>query len=105
RHMLAPSEVSTGSIMPAYPWLYEQVIDKSATAGKISALRTVGVPYEEGYELKATEDLEAQANKIAASLKVDGYEIQSEAEIVALIAYLQRLGTDIKVKSEVAEQK
>jgi cytochrome c oxidase cbb3-type subunit I/II len=105
RHMLAPTEVSTGSIMPAYPWLYEQVIDKSATAGKISALRTVGVPYEEGYELKAIEDLEAQANKIAASLKVDGYEIQSEAEIVALIAYLQRLGTDIKVKNEVAEQK
>ncbi|NOS55250.1 MAG: cytochrome-c oxidase, cbb3-type subunit I [Cyclobacteriaceae bacterium] len=105
RHMLAPTEVSTGSIMPAYPWLYEQVIDKSATAGKISALRTVGVPYAEGYELTANDDLEAQATKITASLKVDGYEIESEAEIIALIAYLQRLGTDIKIKTEVAEQK
>jgi cytochrome c oxidase cbb3-type subunit I/II len=105
RHMLAPTEVSTGSIMPAYPWLYELVIDKSATAGKISALRTVGVPYAEGYELTANNDLEAQASKITASLKVDGYEVESEAEIIALIAYLQRLGTDIKIKTEVAEQK
>jgi len=105
RHMLAPTEVSTGSIMPAYPWLYEQVIDKSETPGKISALRTVGVPYEEGYEQTANDDLDAQAKKITEGLKVEGYEIQNEAEIVALIAYLQRLGTDIKIKTEVAEQK
>jgi len=105
RHMLTPTEVSTGSIMPAYPWLYEQIIEKSATAGKISALRTVGVPYEEGYEQTANDDLDAQAKKIADGLKMEGYEVQNEAEIVALIAYLQRLGIDIKVKNEVAEQK
>ncbi len=105
RHMLAPTEVSTGSIMPAYPWLYEQIIDKTQTPGKISALRTVGVPYEEGYEQTANDDLDAQAKKITEGLKVEGYEIQNEAEIVALIAYLQRLGTDIKIKTEVAEQK
>jgi cytochrome c oxidase cbb3-type subunit I/II len=91
--------------MPAYPWLYEQIIDKTQTPGKISALRTVGVPYEEGYEQTANEDLDAQAKKITEGLKVEGYEIQNEAEIVALIAYLQRLGTDIKIKTEVAEQK
>lgn len=103
RHMLAPTEVSTGSIMPAYPWLYEQVIDKNATAGKINALRTVGVPYEEGYEQVANEELEIQSKKITDGLKIEGYDIPSEAEIVALIAYLQRLGTDIKVKPAVAE--
>lgn len=103
RHMLAPTEISTGSIMPAYPWLYEQIIDKAATVGKISALRTVGVPYAEGYEQTANEELEAQAKKIAEGLKMEGYDIPSEAEIVALIAYLQRLGTDIKVKQTVAE--
>lgn len=96
RHMLTPQEVSTGSIMPAYPWLYEQVIDKSLTAGKIKALRTVGVPYAEGYEHVANDELDAQAKKITEGLKVEGYETQPEAEIVALIAYLQRLGVDIK---------
>lgn len=96
RHMLTPQEVSTGSIMPAYPWLYEQLIDKSLTAGKIKALRTVGVPYADGYEEVASEELDKQALKIAARLKTEGYETQPEAEIVALIAYLQRLGIDIK---------
>lgn len=96
RHMLTPQEVSTGSIMPAYPWLYEQLIDKSLTAGKIKALRTVGVPYADGYEEVANDELDVQARKIASSLKTEGYETQPEAEIVALIAYLQRLGIDIK---------
>ncbi|MFM8912975.1 MAG: cytochrome-c oxidase, cbb3-type subunit I, partial [Flammeovirgaceae bacterium] len=96
RHMLTPREVSTGSIMPAYPWLYEQAIDMSLTAGKIKALRTVGVPYAEGYEAVANEELDAQAKKIVDGLKLEGYETQPEAEIVALIAYLQRLGIDIK---------
>lgn len=104
RHMLTPQEVSTGSIMPAYPWLYEQLIDKSLTAGKIKALRTVGVPYAEGYEEVANEELDKQAQKIAASLKTEGYETQPEAEIVALIAYLQRLGIDIK-SEKVVENK
>ncbi|MFN8341301.1 MAG: cytochrome-c oxidase, cbb3-type subunit II, partial [Cyclobacteriaceae bacterium] len=96
RHMLAPSEVSNGSIMPAYPWLFEQTIDKSSTAAKIKALRIVGVPYEEGYESQAVADLEKQAAGIAAGLKKEGYETADDAEIVALIAYLQRLGRDIK---------
>jgi cytochrome c oxidase cbb3-type subunit I/II len=98
RHMLSPGDVSNGSIMPSYPWLYEQTIDKEATAGKISALRTVGVPYEEGYEDKANADLESQAKRISDNLKMEGYEAAPEAEIVALIAYLQRLGTDIKAQ-------
>ncbi len=95
-HMLAPDAVSTGSIMPAYPWLFEQLIDKDATKGKINALRTVGVPYPEGYETEANVDLEKQAADIAASLEKDGISVASEAEIVAIIAYLQRLGVDIK---------
>jgi cytochrome c oxidase cbb3-type subunit I/II len=94
-HMLTPDAVSTGSIMPAYPWLFEQEIDKSQTAAKINALRTIGVPYEMGYETKANDDLEKQANRISEELQMQGIEIIPEAEIVALIAYLQRLGTDI----------
>lgn len=97
-HMLAPDAVSTGSIMPAYPWLFEQLIDKEETIGKIKALRTIGVPYEAGYEDQAISDLEKQAEKITATLKADGIEVMPDAEIVALIAYLQKLGTDIKAE-------
>lgn len=96
-HMLAPDAVSTGSIMPAYPWLFEQVIDKRLTTKKIKALRKIGVPYEDGFEHRAVHDLETQAATIVKSLKADGIEVAPDAEIVALISYLQRLGTDIKV--------
>jgi cytochrome c oxidase cbb3-type subunit I/II len=99
--MLTPQEVSTGSIMPAYPWLYEQEIDKSSTAAKINALRTVGVPYAEGYEDTANDDLDKQAQRIVDGLQLEGYETTKEAEIVALIAYLQRLGADIKAEKVV----
>jgi len=95
-HMLAPDAVSTGSIMPAYPWLFEQSITKSDTRGKINALRKVGVPYEPGYEDEANADLDKQANEIVATLKADGVEVSADAEIIAMIAYLQRLGKDIK---------
>ncbi|HZY81689.1 MAG TPA: cytochrome-c oxidase, cbb3-type subunit I [Cyclobacteriaceae bacterium] len=99
-HMLAPDAVSTGSIMPPYPWLFEQTVDKSLTAGKINALRKIGVPYPDGYESTANEDLDKQAKEITENLKADGVETMSEAEIVALIAYLQRLGKDIKTSKK-----
>ncbi|MCK6616363.1 MAG: cytochrome-c oxidase, cbb3-type subunit I [Cyclobacteriaceae bacterium] len=95
-HMLAPDAVSTGSIMPAYPWLFEQAIDKTTTAAKIKALRTIGVPYEEGYESRANDDLDMQARRMAENLQLEGIEVEPDAEIIALIAYLQRLGKDIK---------
>jgi len=100
-HMLDPDQVSSGSIMPPYPWLFEDMIDKDLTAGKINALRTIGVPYQPRYEEIANEDLDRQAQKIVDNLKdQDGIEVVKEAEIVALIAYLQRLGTDIKANKE-----
>lgn len=97
-HMLTPDAVSTGSIMPAYPWLFEQRIDLELTNGKIGALRKIGVPYSADYEEFANADLMLQAERISASLKKDGIEVQSDMEIVAIIAYLQRLGTDIKAE-------
>lgn len=97
-HMYAPDAVSANSIMPPYTWLFDQTIDKTQTAEKISALRKIGVPYEKGYEETANDELEAQAKAITENLKKDGIEINSDAEIVALIAYLQRLGTDINAE-------
>jgi cytochrome c oxidase cbb3-type subunit I/II len=99
QHMLEPVSISPGSIMPRYPWLFEQEIDLDATAGKISALRKLGVPYQNRYEEIANEDLMRQAGNIANNLKTDGIEVSQELEIVAMIAYLQRLGTDIKVET------
>jgi cytochrome c oxidase cbb3-type subunit I/II len=84
--------------MPAYPWLFEQDIDQSTTQDKLRVLKTLGVPYEDEYIENANEELMTQANKVTADLKKEGIEVKPEAEIVALIAYLQRLGTDIKVK-------
>ena len=98
QHMYDPTSTSPGSIMPPYPWLFTQRIDVSKTAGKIKALRTIGVPYEEGYEEgRANVDLRQQAGEVVAGLKADGIEASEAQEVVALIAYLQRLGTDIKV--------
>ncbi|SMD31962.1 cytochrome c oxidase cbb3-type subunit I/II [Reichenbachiella faecimaris] len=97
-HMLDPAQVSEGSIMPPYPWLFEQSIDQGLTASKINALRTVGVPYPDGYEESANNDLQAQAKTITDNLAAEDIEISGDAEIIALIAYLQRLGKDITVK-------
>ena len=61
---------------------------------------SLGVPYEEGYEETALVDLQTQAEEIAFDLLDNGVLIESNKEIIAIIAYLQRLGTDIKVKVE-----
>ena len=103
-HMLDPTTMSPNSIMPPYEWLFYNVIDLEATAGKIKALRTIGVPYPVGYEETANEDLLKQANEIVNNLGMDGIQVLPEGEIVALIAYLQRLGKDIKVKDETVSE-
>ena len=95
-HMLDPAIMSPGTVMPSYPWLFTSELDTSLTRAKISAMRTLGVPYEEGFENQALEVLEAQENRIAENLSKDGIEIGANTEIIAMIAYLQRLGTDIK---------
>ena len=95
-HMLDPGSISPGSIMPPYPWLYIQDWDKANVSKKIVAMQTLGVPYEKGYDQIALQDAEKQAKDIANGLENDGLKIGSDKEIIALIAYLQRLGTDIK---------
>ncbi len=97
-HMQDPRQMSPGSLMPSYSWLIEQKLDTDITTTKISAMRTLGVPYEEGYEDMALSDLQLQAQEIADDLLESGILVEPDREIVALIAYLQRLGTDIKVK-------
>lgn len=98
-HMLEPQSMSPGSIMPSYPWLFEDAIDTAITPAKIRAMQTLGVPYPEGYDKVANADLMTQANAIRLNLKVESnnqLSIAKDKEIIALIAYLQRIGTDIK---------
>ena len=94
--MLDPTSMSPGSIMPPYPWLFEQAWDKEMLPSKIQAMQTLGVPYAEGYDSKAVSDAEKQAQNIVTNLGRDDIKTSADLEIVALIAYLQRLGTDIK---------
>lgn len=103
-HMLDPTSMSPGSIMPTYPWLMDDQIDVGSTVGKIKAMQKLGVPYPEGYDKIAAADMQKQAEEIAANLKKDGIQTLPDREIVALIAYLQKLGRDIKVapKEEVS---
>ncbi len=95
-HMDDPRSTSPGSIMPRYSWLLTQKLDTSSLQARIHALRKVGVPYPDGYEQSAQKDLDAQAKKVAANLQSGMVKAEPDREIIALIAYLQRLGTDIK---------
>ena len=97
-HLYDPQTMSPGSIMPPYEWLINQQLDTTTTRSKISAMRSLGVPYPEGFESKANAKLDAQAKGIAADLKQNNIKVKSDREIIAIIAYLQRLGTDIKAK-------
>ena len=91
-----PRETSPGSIMPAYPWLLSQKIDTNAIAPRIVALRRAGVPYPPGYEAGAITQLQSQAATIVTNLQSGMVKAPGDREIIALIAYLQRLGADIK---------
>jgi cytochrome c oxidase cbb3-type subunit I/II len=101
-HMIDPAEFIKGSIMPAYPHLYDDDLDTASTISKIHAMRKLGVPYEEDYEALANTELRAQAVKIKNNLYNESngnVKISDKKEIIALIAYLQRLGKDIKIQT------
>jgi cytochrome c oxidase cbb3-type subunit I/II len=105
-HMIDPRSTSPGSIMPRYPWLVKNDLDISNTTGKVNAMVKLGVPYSQ-FELdKAVYLLQSQAKEVENNLRQDPEFVKNygnaniqDKEIVALIAYLQRLGTDINAES------
>lgn len=116
-HMYDPQSTSSGSIMPAYQWLVRDEHDRSAIQSKMEVMVKLGVPYSEEDIANAQESMAKQALQIEKNLYTDPefaktYEADKkyaaengldfvqmrDREIVSLIAYLQRLGTDIKVK-------
>lgn len=102
-HMENPRNMSPGSIMPSYDWLMKQNLDISTTESKINGMRKLGVPYPEGFEKISNDELMKQADEITKDIVKNGVSVESNKEIIALIAYLQRLGTDIKVEKTVTK--
>jgi cytochrome c oxidase cbb3-type subunit I/II len=97
-HMLDPRSTSPGSIMPPYPWLFEKELTYRHLKKKIEVLQTLGTPYKDNYSVVAEEEARKQAMEIAEGLRktnIDQDNLENK-EIIAMIAYLQRLGTDIK---------
>ncbi|UAJ14857.1 cytochrome-c oxidase, cbb3-type subunit I [Aquirufa lenticrescens] len=97
-HMREPSSMSPGSIMPNYAWLLEQTLNTSQTQDKLAAMKKLGVPYSTDEITNAVKDLNSQAKAIQANLAAEKIKVSQDKEIISLIAYLQRLGTDISKK-------
>ncbi len=96
RHMLDPRSVVEQSIMPAYPWLFDKNIDFEILEKKFSVMKALGVPYTDDDVKNAVANARSQAKQIAAGLDKDsGLAKLEERQIVAVIAYLQKLGRPI----------
>ncbi len=94
-HFTKPKEINPQTIMPAYPWLAKNTVNLSQIPVKIRVMQTLGVPYPKDYDQKAVADYREQAQKIADELKASGADVAADKEIVAMIAYLHKLGRDI----------
>jgi len=92
RHLLDPRSVSAESNMPSYASLTTATVDLGKTSDKLRAMRALGVPYTPRQIEGAASDAAAQGAAIAGELRRDGAEVAPGSEMVALVAYLQRLG-------------
>lgn len=97
-HMKDPQKMNPASIMPKYPWIIENDLNISNTKAKLRAMKKLGVPYEDSYIENAEQELMTQAEEISKTLKASNVDCDPNKEIVALIAYLHKLGKDISVK-------
>ena len=92
RHLEDPRSISAGSNMPCFPWLITQSTDVAALPSKISVQRMLGVPYPAWTPAEIQSRVDTQAKEVTQRLRADGVYIAPDREIVALIAYLQKLG-------------
>jgi cytochrome c oxidase cbb3-type subunit I/II len=101
-HMMNPRSISAESNMPNYPWLFEKEIDYGSLPGKIRALRKLSVPYPEQSPDAIISDAKKQSESIIESLKASGGTPTKDTQILAVIAYLQKLGKfeDVSKKSK-----
>jgi cytochrome c oxidase cbb3-type subunit I/II len=96
-----PTSMSQGSTMPRYPWLYRWPTEYDTLPAKIGVLASppLFTPYSRAEVEDPVTPAKAQARKVADELKAliptESARIDPDMEIIALIAYLQRLGTDL----------
>jgi len=107
RHFNRPVDTSPGSIMPAFAHLLDQPLDFTAAQPAMTALQKVGVPYTAAELVGAADSARAQASRIETQLisengRSDGMQGMGERRVIALIAYMQRLGTDLGKPIDVA---
>ncbi len=95
-HFMDPRSTSPGSNMPTYTWLKDNQVDLDLLPEKLKAMKHLGVPYTDDDPARARDNYLEQARKIQATLQQEGVQLSEDAEILALIAYIQRLGTDLK---------
>jgi cytochrome c oxidase cbb3-type subunit I/II len=93
-HLIDPRATSPGSNMPPYPWLAQGHVDTQLAARKLVLMQKLGVPYTNADVDAAETSQRQQAETIVLDLATNGVEVDWNSEIVALIAYLQRLGRD-----------
>jgi cytochrome c oxidase cbb3-type subunit I/II len=106
RHMDDPRAITPGSIMPAYPWMLTKPLDFSSIPVVMRAHQILGVPYTDDEIAGGIASATEQAAAIATGVVTQGGpENLEDKQIVALVAYLQRLGTDItKVEAVAVEE-
>lgn len=97
RHLEDPQQLVAQSIMPAFAHLLKDPLDFDAIQSKVDAMAMLGVPYGDAVKNgKAIELARRQAKAIGEDLvKQGGYQGMDDKKVIALVAYLQRIGTDI----------
>jgi len=101
RHMQDPRSTSPGSIMPAYPWLITEPLELDRTQDRLELMASLGVPYSASDVFHARRHAEAQARALASAIEEQGGPPRlADKQMVALVAYLQRLGTDLSTAPE-----
>jgi len=99
RHLQDPRSTSPGSNMPPYAFMANAPIDFGRTEAKVSAMKTLGVPYSDADVSSAPVDARKQGERIATELREAGADdANPDSELVALVAYLQSLGRKTEPK-------
>lgn len=93
-HLVDPRKVTEGSIMPAYPWLNEGQVDPADIQDSMRVLQTLGTPYTDAQIAEAPQQIATQGAEVVANLAKSNITAAPDSEMVAIIAYLQRLGKD-----------
>ena len=101
KHMVDPRSIVQGSIMPSYSWLAETDLDTTKTKTKLAVMKTLGVPYPGAEVAQANDLLTQQAQVIAEDLQKQGIDnVNRDSELIALIAYLQKLGKTTRLPGQ-----